>query len=313
MSALPGMRFPAGTPLFPSRGEFVRYLSDYRAAFDLPVRTDAGVLQAEFQAGTWSVRTAGGPLSAAALVVATGIMGNPRRPEFPGSARFAGTLSHSVEYRRPGPFAGKRVLVVGVGNSGGEIAPELAANGASVTVCVRSGAFTLPRQLLGIPIQYYSCLLARLPRGAQRAIMRATAQLADLARGKPVLPRPQQDDSPCPDVPLIGFHLADAVRGGAIRVRPAISEITRDGARFADGSEDSFDHIILATGFAATLGFLGGQVTLDQCGFASRRDRVVSTDRPGLYFVGHNYDTRGGLYNIARDAPLAAAFIAAAA
>ncbi len=75
------------------------------------------------------------------------------------------------------------------------------------------------------------------------------------------------------------------------------------GARFCDGSEGDFDEIILATGYRAAIGFLGAAIRPDGCGFARRRGRVVSADRPDLYFVGHNYDARGGLFNIARDAP----------
>ena len=73
-----------------------------------------------------------------------------------------------------------------------------------------------------------------------------------------------------------------------------------------------FDDVILATGFSAALGALGALVQTDAKGFARRRDRVVSLDQRNLYFVGHNYDATGGLYNIRRDAGLAARLIAGA-
>jgi putative flavoprotein involved in K+ transport len=136
--------------------------------------------------------------------------------------------------------------------------------------------------------------------GAQRRIADAIARVSELARGAAVLPRPA--DTNCPDVPLIGFHLADAVRGGTIRVKPGVAELTATGARFTDGSEAPFDQVILATGYRAALGMLGDLVRVDECGFAVRRGRVVSADQPDLYFVGHNYDVRGGLRNIALDA-----------
>jgi hypothetical protein len=72
--------------------------------------------------------------------------------------------------------------------------------------------------------------------------------------------------------------------------------------RFADGSEDTFDHVILATGYRAAIGMRGGQVGVDDCGFGRRQARVVSTDQPDLYFVGHNPDIRGGIYTMGRDA-----------
>ncbi len=113
------------------------------------------------------------------------------------------------------------------------------------------------------------------------------------------------------EIPVIGFHLVDAIAQGLIDLRVGIAELTADGARFTDGSAGRFDDIILATGFAAALGPLGGLVQPDAKGFGRRRDRVVSVDQPRLYFVGHNYDASGGLYNISRDARLAARLIAA--
>jgi putative flavoprotein involved in K+ transport len=81
--------------------------------------------------------------------------------------------------------------------------------------------------------------------------------------------------------------------------------------QFVDGSEEAFDRVILATGYKAALGPVGDFVRVDDCGFAERQRRVVSANQPDLYFVGHNYDVRGGLRNIALDARRAARMIAA--
>lgn len=307
-SVLPRMAFPPSTPLFPPRRDFVEYLHRYRATFGLRVETGRAITRAERDRAGWVVHTAEGAEHARVLVVATGIVSNPQAPAFPARERFRGQVIHSVAYRRPDPFRDGRVLVVGVGNSGGEIAAELARAGARVTVAVRSGALAVPRELLGIPIQYYSCVTARLPRWAQRMIVGVVSRVAELRQGPPVLPRPVP--SPCPDVPLIGFHLPDAIRQGRVQVRGAVREFTEDGVRFADGAAEPFDHVILATGYRAAIGFLDGLVHVDECGFAARRGRMTSADCPDLFFVGHNYDGRGGLYNIAMDARLAAKAIA---
>jgi hypothetical protein len=230
-------------------------------------------------------------------------------PEVAGRESFHGRIVHTVEYRRPAMYLDRRVLVIGAGNSAGEIAAELAAAGVDVTIAVRSGARVVPRQLFGVPIQYLSVALNLLPRGAQRAIAAAMAGASELARGPAVLPPPREGR--CSEVPLIGFHLVDAIRAGRIRVRGAIAELTSRGARFAGGVEEPFDCILLATGYRAAVSALGPQVALDHCGFASRRNRVVSRDQPDLYFVGHNYDTRGGLRNIAQDARLVAGYVGA--
>jgi cation diffusion facilitator CzcD-associated flavoprotein CzcO len=307
LSSLPGMRFPRGTSLFPTRLEFVDYLDRY--ACGLPVRTSSRVEEARRSEDGWLLRISDGRvMRARTLVVATGIVSNPLSADIPGRTRFTRRIMHSVEYRRPHPFAGQRVLVVGAGNSAGEISAELAAAGVDVTVAVRSGARVVPRQLLGIPIQYVAVLLAGLPRHFQREISAAVARVSALARGTAVLPAAR--DRLCSDIPLIGFHLVDAIRAGRIRLRGAIQEFTGTGVRFMDGKEEPFDAVILATGYRAALDLLGGAIARDECGFARRDGRVASADQLDLYFVGHNYDTRGALLNISRDARTTAALIA---
>jgi len=307
-SALPGMPFPKATPLFPRRRDFLDYLSRYAERFRVPVTTSAEVAAVERVASAWRVRVKGGAeLASGRVVVASGIVANPIVPDIPGMSRFAGTVMHSAAYRNPQPYAAERILVVGAGNSAGEISVELANAGADVTVAVRNGASVVPRELLGIPIQYFGVAIGRLPRRAQRAINRATASIA--ARVRPTM-LPRGSAGPCSAIPLIGFHLVDAIRSGRIRLKPGIQEFTGDGVRFTDGSTGAFDRVILATGYRAALGFLAGLVHTDPCGFAARRDRVISADQPDLYFVGHNYDTRGGLRNIAEDARRTAMLIA---
>jgi hypothetical protein len=129
------------------------------------------------------------------------------------------------------------------------------------------------------------------------------AKISGLVGGRPVIPPPTP--SACPKVPLIGFHLIDAIRAGKIHVGGAIEEFTSNGARLTSDGFLPFDTVILATGFHAAVGMLaagGASIELDSCGFAKRRDGVISVDRPDLYFVGHTYDLRGTIFNIARDA-----------
>ena len=303
LSSLPGLSFARTTRLFPSRQDFLHYLHEYALRFDVPVRTHADVETIARVDGRWRVRTKGqGELTGSVVVMATGIVSNPFIAPIPGRTGFAGRVLHSVEYGRPDPHRGRRVLVIGAGNSAGEIAAELAAAAAQVTVAVRSGAGVVPRDLLGIPIQYLSVVIGRFPRHVQQSIAAAMARASELARGPAVLPPPSK--TRCSDVPLIGFHLVDAIRAGTIRVRPGVRQFTPAGVRFDDGTDESFDDVIMATGYRAAVGTLGSLIRTDACGFALRTGRVASADQPNLYFVGHNYDTRGGLRNIAQDARL---------
>ncbi len=309
LSSLPGLSFPRTTRLFPSRQEFLHYLDESARRFSLPIRTGADVETVERADGQWRVRTKGGAeLTTPVVVMATGIVPNPYAASIPGRARFAGRVLHSVEYRRPDGHAGRRVLVIGAGNSAGEIAAELAAAGAHVAVAVRSGARVVPRDLFGVPIQYLAVAISRFPRHVQRSITAAMARAAELTRCPAVLPLPPQRR--CSDVPLIGFHLVDAIRAGTIGLRRGVAAFTPAGVRFDDGTDEPFDDVILATGYRAAVGMLGALIRIDGCGFAVRTGRVASADQPNLYFVGHNYDTRGALRNIAQDARLVAKLVA---
>lgn len=305
LSALPGLPFPPSTPLFPTRRDLLAYLHRYADAFRVPVKTGVAVTSLRRGDGAWIAGTAEGPVvHARAVVVATGIVANPSVPAIAERARFDGRILHSVEYRRPDGYKGRRVLVVGAGNSAGEISVELARAGALVTLAVRTGASVVPRTIAGVPIQYLGLAVALLPRAAQRGVARVMDGLSALVRGPAVLPsRPPRG---CAPVPMIGFHLADALRAGAIRLKGDVAEFTSGGVRFRDGSDEPFDEVILATGYKAALGVLQDPIRLDDCGFARRRDRVLSVDQPNLYFVGHTYDLRGGLFNIGRDARLTA-------
>ena len=312
LSSLPGLRFPRAYPLFVPRPLFCDYLRRYAETFRLPVETGSVVTAVRREDGVWRVSTARGDHTAGAVVVATGIVANPQRPRFRGEEDFRGRVAHSVEYRNPAPYVGRRVLVVGVGNSGAEIGSEIAraGGGGRVTIAVRSGANVVPRSMLGLPIQYLAYWVRKLPRPAQEVIVAGVRKLTDLRRGPPVLPRPRY--GPLDAIPVIGFHLVDAIRAGLVHVKPGLTELTAEGARFADGSVEPFDDVILATGFAPALGPLGATVRTDAKGFALRTARVTSVDQPNLYFVGHNYDATGGLYNIRVDSRLVAERLAAA-
>jgi indole-3-pyruvate monooxygenase len=229
-------------------------------------------------------------------------------PAFPGREAFGGTVRHSVEYLRPGPFVGRRVLVVGAGNSAGEIAPELAAAGAHVTVAIRSGANVVPLTVLGVPIQYVAWAALKLPLPVRRVVVDSFRRVTRLVRGAP--PFPPSRKPLLGEVPIIGFKLVEAIRSGAVRLRGGLAAFTGSGVRFVDGTEEDFDDVVLATGFRAALDPLGDLVTRDERGFAKRLGRVRSAEQPNLYFVGHHYDGTGGLYNISLDAPAVAAIVA---
>ncbi|MBC7898121.1 MAG: NAD(P)/FAD-dependent oxidoreductase [Cytophagaceae bacterium] len=311
MSTLPGLSYARGTSLFPTRHEFLDYLRRYAKVKGITAELNREVRRIDRVGAGWRATLADGEIvEARDVVMASGIVAKPRMPELPGRELYQGEVLHSSAYRRPAPFVGKRVLVVGVGNSGGEIGSELARAGAKVTVSVRSGANVVPRQLGPFPVQYVRYLLGRLPRGMQGPLLRMTQKRLERKHGKS--PLPPANASVLDAIPLIGFALVDCIREGLIDVHHgAPGAFTATGVRFDDGTTRDFDAVLLATGYAPAIDALGNLVQRDTKGFAARRDRVVSADQTRLYFVGHNYDHTGGLTNIRQDAPRVAQAIAA--
>src|SRR5689334_8648656 len=119
-SGLPGLPMPHDYPRYPSRAQLVAYLEAYARQFDIRPRFDTVVSRVAREGRDWRVESAGGEsISARIVIVATGIADAPYRPSWPGMEAFQGDIIHSSDYRNPVAFAGKRVLVVGFGNSGG--------------------------------------------------------------------------------------------------------------------------------------------------------------------------------------------------
>ena len=302
LSSLPGMAFPAGTPLFPTREDLTEYLRAYGNVFELPVMTGQEVFGLRRKDSGWEIETRDAVFRSKAVVVATGIMSDPVIPEFEGMESYSGQIIHSTEYRRPDECSGGSVLVVGIGNSAAEIASELARAGRDVTLSVRSGANVIPRSIAGVPSQYVGWAMGWLPAGVQRRIVWGTGAVGRLLRrGPPGLPR-KMTVGRCGDQPVIGRSILEHIEAGRVRVAPGVAEFNGSCVRFTDESEWYGDLVILATGFRAALGWMGDFGERDECGFADRRGRVRSAHHPDLYFVGQNYDGRGGLYNIRIDA-----------
>ena len=151
-SGLPGLPMPASYPPYPSRDQVIAYLETYAAHFGVRPRFGCEVKRIRRQGSVWNVETNAETMAAPLVVIATGIAAVALRPTWPGLDAYAGNILHSSDYKNPAPYAGKRVLVIGFGNSGGEIALDLANAGVGVAISARSPVQVLPRDLLGLPI-----------------------------------------------------------------------------------------------------------------------------------------------------------------
>ncbi len=305
-SGLPGLAMPRAYPTYPSRAQMVEYLESYAARFDIKPVFHSTVSRIRREGSQWGVETNGRAISAPVVVVATGIADAPYRPSWPGSDLYRGAVVHSSEYRNPAPYRGKRVLVVGFGNSGGEIALDLANAGVDVAIAVRSPVQILPRELLGFPILAWAILYRRLPARVvdvvNAPILRlAVGRIEDLGLRR-AAKGPRQMVEEDGRVPLIDIGTLDRIRDGAIKVRGGIERLTSDGAIFDDARGEPFDAIILATGFRPDLRQLVPDVEDVFDGHGMPRVTGRATDAPGLYFCGQITSPTGQLREIGIEA-----------
>src|ERR1700722_18969908 len=162
-SGLPGLPIPKAYGRYPSRAQVVEYLEAYAAKFDLKPVFNAPVRAVRRDERAWRAEAAEESRTAPIVVAATGWADYSYMPTWPRMETFDGPILHSNRYRNPAPFAGKRALVVGYGNSGAEIALDLAEAGVDVTLSVRSPVNVVPRELFGVPILAFPAAEQWLP------------------------------------------------------------------------------------------------------------------------------------------------------
>jgi cation diffusion facilitator CzcD-associated flavoprotein CzcO len=297
---------PRTYPLYPSRMQMVEYLESYAARFDIRPVFKTAVASLRRNDARWCANTAQGVIAAPTVVVATGIADAPYRPSWPGSELYQGAVVHSSDYRNPTPYLGKRVLVVGFGNSGGEIALDMANTGVDVALAVRSAVQILPRDLLGLPIMSWAILYQHVPARLVDFINAPILRLAvgsierlGLRRAAKGPRRMIEEDG---RIPLIDIGTLAKIRDGAIKIRGGIDRLTREGVAFVDATSGAFDAIILATGFRPDL----RQLIPEEEGVFDRRGMPLLTGRattaPGLYFCGQTTSPTGQLREIGVEA-----------
>src|SRR5947209_2545558 len=175
LSHLPGLRMSRRHGPWVSRDGVIGYLERYARHHELEIMFDTEVRTVERENGRWRLETSAGSIAASSVVIATGYNHTPFMPPFPGLSGFAGEVVHASAYRNPRPFVGRDVLVVGSGNTGAEIAVDLAEGGASrVRLAVRTPPNIVLRELNGVPNQVTGVLLRRFPPKLVDAIVRVT-------------------------------------------------------------------------------------------------------------------------------------------
>lgn len=311
-SSLPFRPLPRGGT-FPSRAELADYLAAYARSLRLDVLTNVEVRRiARSGDGRWSAETSAGSFSARACVVATGANRLPRIPPIPGRELFRGPVFHSGSVRDVRELGQGRVLVVGLGNSGGDLAAALAASGARVSIAAGRVSPVLPLRVAGVSWRTASLVVPGLLCSAARRLgaggiaRRASAALwaaiqerhaGDLralglrlpSRGE--LAEPAAWSRP----PFTSEAVLSAIRRGEIRLLPRLAALRERGAVLEGGGTVEVDAVLLATGFRHGLeeilpglvagdanpvdGELEGAPGLFLCGFAPELRQIARAAR----------------------------------
>ncbi|WP_116948504.1 flavin-containing monooxygenase [Jiangella endophytica] len=289
-SAMPGFPMDGDPDRYPTRDEVADYLDRYAQHLDADIRTGTRVTAVEADGTGFVVHTADGDaLSAAGVVAASGSFGSPIVPNLPGQESFAGELPHVATYRGPAPYAGKRVIVVGGGNSGVQIADELAAV-ADLTLATLTPVHFLPQVVRGRDLHHWLEVTGfdHLPAAWLRHIVR-----------KPLV--------------LDTGRYREGIESGRIPRRAMFTAFDGDGVSWPDGEREHVDAVVFATGYRPSVDYLRPLGALDENGLPLHVDGI-STTHPGLVYLGLEFQrsfSSNTIRGVSRDAdhvarPLAA-------
>ena len=304
---------PADWPDYPSHDRILGYLTDYAETFGLRELVELGHtvtrVRRDPDGGGWTVTADGpdGPVETRtrAVVVASGHNSVPRWPDPPLDGLTAAQL-HSHDYRDPEQLAGRRVLVVGGGNSAMDIAADASYAADRTILSMRRGVWIVPKYLFGRPSDTLNGALAtRLPWRLRQAVSQTMLRLA---AGHPTahgLPAPRHGF--LQDHPTLSDVLVSRVGHGEITVRGAITGAKGSIVEFEDGSRDEVDLVVWCTGYRAEIPFLDPPVVGDQVPLYRH---VFHLDEPDLFFVGLMQSTGAALPIVESQARLVAAYLA---
>ncbi len=287
---------PDHFPDYPNHFQMAEYFDEYVDHFGLreKIRFRTEVISVEPVDGEWevSVEDADGKretLRYRAVLVANGHHWDPRWPEpsFPGAEEFEGEQLHAHHYREPDILPGKRVLVLGLGNSAVDIAVESSRIADKTFLAMRRGAYVLPKYINGRPIDETSNpVISALPIAVQRFFVNRALSIA-AAGDMTAYGLPKPDHKLFEAHPTVSSELLTRLGHGDIAVKPNIDRYPGGRTvRFADGSEEEIDLVVYCTGYKMTFPFFDPAVFSAPDNRLPLYRRVASADRPQLYFIG---------------------------
>lgn len=316
ISGLPGEGIPRRAGRWPRRDDFIAFLDEYAERRDLEIRFATEVHRIDRDGDGWRLRLSNGAVSARFVVICTGHDRCPHFPPWPGTDGFAGELLHASEFRDAAAFAGKDVLVVGLGTSGTEIAARLPAHARRVRLAFRSSPNLMPAQFLGVPITFWARLFEGAPERLTDRLARLVGRLTigDLSdHGLPPAPYGPATELRVKKMgPVVDRGFTTALRNGQIELVPAVEGFEGDAVCLQGGARLRPDVVIAATGYRPGLtGLVGHLGVLSSEGRPAVIDRT-GTAAPALFFNGYWLPLAGELPAMRRTSQRIARAIASA-
>ncbi|MBL8131807.1 MAG: NAD(P)/FAD-dependent oxidoreductase [Anaerolineae bacterium] len=314
VSHLPGRRMPLRYGIYPSGRQYYTYLQEYLRHHPVEVELGVEVRRVAPEGEGWRVETSADSAVYPCVVVASGRFSNPVLPDIEGRDRFQGDVLHAGAYHRPQDFTDRRVLVVGSGPSGGDIAVDLARCASPpVMLAIRSDLVIARSYPYGLPTTAWVMIAESLPKRWRKGFLNRVSYQTYRGQETLGLPlAPNRDDRVGTSAPVRGPDLIREVRAGRIRAVAGLSRLEEGAAVLLDGARVEVDAVILCTGYRPAISYLDLSFETDADGWMLRRseDSQQIKDRPGLYLVGRFYRGLGPLHNIRREAQIAVREIA---
>ena len=305
LSNLPHLPFPEDYPLYVSREQLVDYFDQYAQHFKLKPHFGQSVNSVKKVGKEWTTITKdGSKFKSKNVIVATGVNRVPNIPSWSGQEQFQGTIIHAKNYKNAAPFKGKKVLVVGMGNTGAELALDLSEQECETYISVRGPVSIVPRDLNGRPVQLTTIQLAKLPFGIGDWLGNFIRgiYLGDLKKYGLNAPKlsPAQQLKETGKTPVVDIGTVNQIKAGKIKVMPEMDTFDASGVLFKNGERKDLDAIILATGYTAKV----SDFLADTNDLLNRdnlpKQAIFEGKNKGLYFIGFDNYKLGGILGIIR-------------
>jgi Flavin-binding monooxygenase-like len=289
LSGFTGYPMPSDYPDYPRNDQVLAYIRSFAEQFGLTdhVRFSTSVESATWNGSAWVVSTSDGNVGLyRTLTCANGTQWHPHTPEFPGRESFTGDVMHSRDFCEGAQFTGKRVLIVGAGNSGVDIACDAARFATFAAISVRRGYHLVPKHILGKPADVFASTGPHFPTKVAQVVF---PRLLKLQMGDPSqYGWPKPDHKILESHPILNDQIVHHLRHGDLEVRRNVERFDGSDVVFADGRREQFDLVVLATGYVTKVPYLDDSLFTWKGNRPDLWLRLFSRTQDGLACLGFN-------------------------